>query len=77
MDRGIGGPLIAPSAYFMKSPPVQYTDSEALDLVEDFIAGKEISVAEIQMNGNGHRANGHSRNGHSMSVGADALRRNP
>jgi myo-inositol-1-phosphate synthase len=77
MDRGIGGPLIAPSAYFMKSPPVQYTDSEALDLVEDFIAGKEISVAEIQMNGNGHHANGHSRNGHGLSVGADALRRNP
>ena len=26
LDRGIGGPLLGPSAYFMKSPPVQYTD---------------------------------------------------
>jgi myo-inositol-1-phosphate synthase len=39
LDRGIGGPLVAPSSYFMKSPPVQFTDDEARDLVEDFIAG--------------------------------------
>ena len=39
-DRGIGGPLLGPSAYFMKSPPVQYTDSEALEMVESFIAGR-------------------------------------
>jgi myo-inositol-1-phosphate synthase len=38
-DRGIGGPLFAASAYFMKSPPVQYRDSEARDLVEGFIRG--------------------------------------
>jgi len=29
MDRGIGGPLIGPSSYFMKSPPQQFTDDEA------------------------------------------------
>ncbi|MDQ4025547.1 MAG: inositol-3-phosphate synthase, partial [Actinomycetota bacterium] len=39
LDRGIGGPLLGPSAYFMKSPPVQYTDSEAHELVEQFIHG--------------------------------------
>ena len=39
-DRGIGGPLLGPSAYFMKSPPIQYTDSEALEMVESFIAGR-------------------------------------
>lgn len=39
LDRGIGGPLVAPSSYFMKSPPVQYTDDEARQLVEDYIAG--------------------------------------
>lgn len=39
-DRGIGGPIIGPSAYFMKSPPVQYTDGEAKQMVEDFIAGQ-------------------------------------
>ncbi len=38
LDRGIGGPLIGPSAYFMKSPPQQYHDDEAAKLVEDFIA---------------------------------------
>ena len=38
-DRGIGGPLIGPSAYFMKSPPVQFSDSAAHDMVESFILG--------------------------------------
>ncbi|WP_055557794.1 inositol-3-phosphate synthase [Streptomyces sp. NBRC 110028] len=39
LDRGISGPLAAPSSYFMKSPPEQYRDSEAYDAVEAFIAG--------------------------------------
>ncbi|RNG32930.1 inositol-3-phosphate synthase [Streptomyces botrytidirepellens] len=39
LDRGIGGPLAAPSSYFMKSPPEQYRDSEAYEAVEAFIAG--------------------------------------
>ncbi|GIW06699.1 MAG: myo-inositol-1-phosphate synthase [Dehalococcoidia bacterium] len=39
LDRGIGGTLIGPSAYFMKSPPIQYSDDEARRMVEDFIAG--------------------------------------
>jgi myo-inositol-1-phosphate synthase len=38
-DRGIGGPLLGPSAYFMKSPPVQYHDDVAMALVEDFSTG--------------------------------------
>jgi len=37
LDRGLKGALIAPSAYFMKSPPVQYTDDEAHRMVEEFI----------------------------------------
>ena len=40
LDRGISGPLEGPSSYFMKSPPIQYSDSEARDLVEAFIAGR-------------------------------------
>ncbi len=41
LDRGMGGALEGPSSYFMKSPPVQYSDSEAKSLVEEFIdAGK-------------------------------------
>jgi len=35
-DRGIGGPLLGPSAYFMKSPPRQYRDEEARQMVEAF-----------------------------------------
>ncbi len=40
LDRGMSGALTAPSSYFMKSPPVQYTDSEAHDNVEAFIRGE-------------------------------------
>lgn len=39
LDRGIGGPLLEASSYFMKSPPEQYSDSRARDEVEAFIAG--------------------------------------
>ena len=39
LDRGIGGPLIAPASYFMKSPPVQFTDEQAHENTEAFIAG--------------------------------------
>jgi myo-inositol-1-phosphate synthase len=39
LDRGIGGALEGPSSYFMKSPPVQYSDNEARQLVEAFIEG--------------------------------------
>lgn len=38
LDRGIGGPLLGPSAYFMKSPPVQYHDDEAHRMIEEFAA---------------------------------------
>lgn len=38
LDHGIGGALIGPSAYFMKSPPKQFTDTEARELTEKFIA---------------------------------------
>ena len=39
LDRGIAGQLDAPSSYFMKSPPVQYTDHEARERTEAFIRG--------------------------------------
>ena len=39
-DRGIGGPILSASSYFMKSPPVQYFDDEARQAVQDFIDGK-------------------------------------
>ncbi|MBA4148468.1 MAG: inositol-3-phosphate synthase [Verrucomicrobia bacterium] len=41
LDRRIGGALIAPSSYFMKSPPVQFTDHAAHAKLAAFIAGDE------------------------------------
>ena len=38
LERGISGALVAPSAYFMKSPPIQYTDEQARVMTEEFIA---------------------------------------
>lgn len=39
-DRGIGGPILSASSYFMKSPPEQYTDDQAHEAVEKFIRGE-------------------------------------
>ena len=41
LDRGLGGTLVAPSAYFMKSPPKQIPDDQARDGVEAFIRGED------------------------------------
>jgi myo-inositol-1-phosphate synthase len=49
LDRGIGGILYAPSAYFMKSPPKQFTDDVAYDMMEAFI------VQETPTQVNGHK----------------------
>ncbi len=40
LERGKGGVLYSPSAYFMKHPPKQYIDEEAYRMTEDFIGGK-------------------------------------
>ena len=44
LDRGVGGPLLEPSAYFMKSPPEQWHDDVARDRLEAFIAGEAEAV---------------------------------
>jgi len=44
LDRGLSGALDGPSGYFMKSPPHQYTDNEALELTEVFIRDEEYGV---------------------------------
>ena len=41
LDRGLSGALVAPSSYFKKTPPVQFTDDVARRKVEAFIAGEE------------------------------------
>ena len=76
LDRGMGGPLLGPSAYFMKSPPVQYTDDEAHELVEAFIAeeSESSSVVDLNRSSNGH-TNGHASNGFALD--AESLRRHP
>ena len=48
MDRGVGGPMLAPSSYFMKSPSVQYHDSVAHDNVESFIEGSDVAQADLE-----------------------------
>jgi myo-inositol-1-phosphate synthase len=40
LDRGLSGPILAPSAYFMKTPPEQYKDEIALQKTEEFITGE-------------------------------------
>lgn len=40
LDRGLSGAIVAPAAYFMKSPPIQYSDDEAHRKVEEFIDGE-------------------------------------
>ena len=50
MDRGLAGPITAPSAYFMKSPPKQFTDDEARRMTEEFIhAGAEQPSLEQEL----------------------------
>ncbi len=39
LDRGLGGVLEGPSAFFSKHPPVQYPDHQAYQMTEDFITG--------------------------------------
>ncbi|MAO56016.1 MAG: hypothetical protein CMM61_09980 [Rhodospirillaceae bacterium] len=55
LERGVGGPLEAPSAYYMKSPPVQMRDSMARELTNAFIAGGTAKAATPQA-GDGHAA---------------------
>ena len=55
LERGLSGALVAPSSYFMKSPPIQYSDDKARLSTEAFIAGDEqegpITLPELQLAG--------------------------
>ncbi|MEP7078846.1 MAG: inositol-3-phosphate synthase [Chthoniobacterales bacterium] len=66
LERKIGGALIGPSSYFMKSPPFQFTDDEAHKKTEQFIHDDE----ELAVPGNS------KRNGHANSKAAKSRRRN-
>ena len=55
LERGEGGPLYGPAAFFMKHPPIQYNDDEAYRMTEAFIAGTLKNGDEIPK-GNGVHA---------------------
>ena len=64
LDRGISGALISPASYFMKSPPVQFTDDEAHTKVEEFIRGDEITeIPAIARNGDAPSPNRKRKSG--------------
>jgi myo-inositol-1-phosphate synthase len=59
LDRGISGTLEGPSAYLMKSPPIQYHDDTAREMTEAFISDESYAVpreAEVLEPSNGHKA---------------------
>lgn len=60
LDNGISGALLGPSAYFKKSPPVQYDDNTAKKMVEDFIAsyGQKRNTAKVPKNRKGAKRKG-------------------
>jgi len=53
LDRGIGGALVGPSSYFMKSPPEQFTDAEARIRTNRFIAGEDEPARDAAFAGRG------------------------
>ncbi|HEX6123112.1 MAG TPA: inositol-3-phosphate synthase, partial [Ktedonobacterales bacterium] len=56
-ENGISGSLLGPAAYFMKSPPIQYTDEQARLMVEEFIAeyGQGAPKGKAPAKTNGHK----------------------
>lgn len=54
LDRSLSGAIVAPCSYFMKSPPIQYSDDEARRRVEGFITGQKqqapISLPDVTSN---------------------------
>ncbi|MGH2514220.1 MAG: inositol-3-phosphate synthase [Ktedonobacterales bacterium] len=63
-DAGLGGALLGPSAYFMKSPAIQYSDEQARLMVAEFIQeygqGSREAVAEAEQVAKASKSNGHA-----------------
>jgi myo-inositol-1-phosphate synthase len=82
VDRNIAGPLVGPSAYFMKSPPQQFTDWEARLQTEDFIANRPAETADATRTDDDRshqvveRAEQSVPLGFSDGPGVEAIRRN-
>src|SRR5262245_55347758 len=79
LDNGLKGALIAPSAYFKKSPPVQFPDDQARLMVEEYIQ----QYGHKKGQGGARAARNGARNGkletttHAMSDGASAMLKKP
>jgi myo-inositol-1-phosphate synthase len=58
-NNGISGELLGPSAYFMKSPAIQYTDEQARLMVEEFIRENALGAQAAKPKAPAH-ANGHT-----------------
>ena len=48
LDKGIGGVIVGPSAYFCKHPPLQYSDQLAHQMTQDFMGGKQQAMDAIE-----------------------------
>ena len=67
LERGIGGALVAPSSYFMKSPPRQFTDDEAHRQTEVFIHGENATIFPPGLDPEEHvKGNGNGKNGSAI-----------
>ena len=69
LDRHLGGALDGPSAYFMKSPPVQYRDDVARQLVESFITADAATAASALVAPGQNENNGRNGHGHGAEAG--------
>jgi len=49
LDAGVGGALLGPAAYFMKSPPVQYSDDVARQMVEEYIRSVGLPAVDDEL----------------------------
>jgi myo-inositol-1-phosphate synthase len=71
-DRGMGGPLEAVCAYSMKHPPVQYSDAQAWQMLEDFIAKMQPQQAATAPDNEGGNGTGGNGDGKAAGTGANA-----
>jgi myo-inositol-1-phosphate synthase len=74
LDRGLSGALVAPSSYFMKTPPRQFTDEEARALTEAFIRGDK--VVAVGADRDRSRANLRPRSAPYVAANGSAMSRN-
>ncbi|HLS80233.1 MAG TPA: inositol-3-phosphate synthase [Steroidobacter sp.] len=68
LDRGLGGAIVGPSSYFMKSPPQQFPDHVARRLTLEFIAGASSVDSDAPEGGEAIDSNRRGRDEHAVSA---------